>query len=159
MTTPPKILLVTGSRRWDDRATVDTAISEALNVLGVPAGRVALVWGGAAGLDQMAAAMAKRRGLLVPAPHLPDWRQHGRQAGMLRNLAMVEFVVGHSDPARDAVCAAFAQTWDSGTGHCARAARRAGIRTRDYGVDTRAQARDRGDAVRPPGSRSVRPAG
>lgn len=39
------------------------------------------------------------------------------------------------------VCLAFAWCWASGTGHCARAARRAGIRTLDFGVPTGVGAR------------------
>lgn len=34
------------------------------------------------------------------------------------------------------VCWAFAGSWASGTGHCARRARQAGIKTIDYGVST-----------------------
>jgi hypothetical protein len=34
------------------------------------------------------------------------------------------------------VCLAFAQAYASGTGHCARAARKAGIPVLDYGVST-----------------------
>lgn len=39
------------------------------------------------------------------------------------------------------VCLAFATRWASGTGMCARMARKAGILVVDYGVDTSMEAR------------------
>jgi hypothetical protein len=44
-------------------------------------------------------------------------------------------------------CAAFALSWDSGTGHCARLARDAGILTADFGVDTTREARPLPDGL------------
>jgi YspA, cpYpsA-related SLOG family len=124
-------ILVTGSREWTDWPKLCGAINDAAS-RGYP---VTIVAGGAKGADKMAEQWAQWVQQVTLEVHLPDWNTVGRSAGFRRNQAMVDLGAD--------VCLAFALTWDSGTGHCARAARKAGIETIDYGVDTRLDARPR----------------
>ena len=116
-------VLVTGSRDWTDEAAVRAALKP-----WVSRGNV-LVHGGAVGLDTMAERI---------------WRDICSQLGI---PAVVErhFARDHADPlARNAymvdlgasVCLAFAKKWASGSGNCARTARKHGIKTYDMGVKT-----------------------
>src|SRR5690606_28867717 len=72
--------------------------------------------------------MMKRYPLEEPEVHPPDYDRWGGKAPLIRNQEMVDKGAN--------VCLAFATKWNSGTGHCARAARRAGIFVCDYGVST-----------------------
>src|SRR5262249_21374705 len=79
----------------------------------IPEGTTVLS-GGARGVDRAAAAAARARGLAVEE-FLPDWRRHGRVAGLRRNQALVD--------AADSVVA-FHDLLSRGTAHaiaCARA--------------------------------------
>jgi len=116
-------ILVTGSRDWTD----DKAIAEALiqgsvaEALRKDTERIIVVHGGARGTDLLAHYWATKWG----------WITEAHPAGndpKARNQRMVDLGAD--------VCLAFATRWASGTGHCARAARRAGIHTVDYGVST-----------------------
>lgn len=122
----PLRILVTGSRNWDDRDAVIDALIERDD--GVP--EAVLVHGGARGADTMAANLAEMFGWAVEA-HPADWARYGKSAGFLRNVEMVSLGAN--------ICVVFALKWASGSGHCARAARRAGIPTIDIGVSTRVE--------------------
>lgn len=125
----PLRILITSSREWTDRAAIRAALLDALGTyttIGLPV----LVHGGAKGGDRIAhgewAALERaRRGWLArpeiyPAVDFPSPRA--------RNQHMVDLGA--------TVCLAFATSWASGTGMCARMARRARIHTIDYGVST-----------------------
>ena len=120
-------VLITGSRTWGDWATVDHAIGRARAQAG---DHLTVVHGGCpTGTDAAADAYARQAGIEVevfePNP------AYGWQRWRIRNQAMV-------DAGAD-LCLAFAGSWASGTGMCARMARAAGIPTVDYGVDTEAR--------------------
>lgn len=128
-------ILVTGSRDWTDRAPVAQAILDAIGQyaphLIVPDthgprlewSKVTVVHGGARGLDTIAGRIAKAWTMPTEIHRARDF-----PSPRARNQHMV-------DRGAD-VCCAFASTWASGTGMCARMARRAGIPTIDYGVPT-----------------------
>lgn len=113
-----KRILVTGSRRWTDDAVIYRALAAERN----PAGNI-LVYGAAIGADKIAAYWANEFGWQVdPYP------VHRFATARIRNQHMVDLGAD--------VCLAFALSWASGTGMCARMARRAGIPVIDHGVNT-----------------------
>lgn len=124
-------ILVTGSRDWDDWRIMGLALSEAAeDALGV-----SVVHGGARGADAMAGAVATARGWLTEV-YRADWDTYGRQAGFIRNQAMVDLGAD--------ICLAFVMPClkcpqpqypphDShGTADCMARTRRAGIPVRVY---------------------------
>lgn len=115
----PRRILVTGSRKWTDQAAVEHAIVRQLT----ENPSAVIVHGGALGLDQLAEDVARTWGLDYEAHHA--YRFPSPRA---RNQHMVDLGAD--------VCLAFALGWASGTGMCARMARRAGIPVIDLGVDT-----------------------
>ena len=148
----PLRILVTGSRGWTDNLAIAGGITRALSYLLDPAlghtqsrnpgplmpsrrlfaamqwHQFTLVHGDAPGADWAFARIAQAWGLTVekhPA------RQH--RTPLVRNQHMVNLGA--------AVCVAAALQWASGTGHCARLARTAGIHTIDIGVSTRVEDR------------------
>ena len=137
-----KRLLVTGSRTWTDTNLIRIALRAAVISLGVPPREIEVISGGAGGLDREAVRIARQMGMRIRPTLLPDYAKHGHEAPKVRNAAMV----AELDPKED-LGLAFAERWASGTGHCARLARRGGICVVDYGVDTTMEARpahDRG---------------
>lgn len=126
-------LLVTGSRAWTDRAEVVRGLSDACAVLKAKA-PITLVHGAARGADLLCAAVWFEWHQVWPylcgecEAHPADWERHGKQAGFIRNAEMVN---SGAD-----LCVAFAASFSSGTGHCARLARKAGIRVMDRGANT-----------------------
>ena len=118
-------VLVTGSRTWRDRA----AIVDALDELHAEYGALIVVHGGAVGADRMAGqwvqGMRHAHVLSVTAePHAADWRQHGKQAGFIRNAEMVALGAD--------VCLAFIRENSPGASHCAALAGKAGIPVRRF---------------------------
>lgn len=112
-------ILVTGSRNWADRKAVREALLETYT-----SDLVTVVHGGAQGLDRIAGEVAAELGLIVES-HPADWNTHGKRAGIMRNLAMIE---------RGAdVCLAFPLGESRGTRHCMGAAAKAGIPVKNYG--------------------------
>jgi len=53
-------------------------------------GRCVVVSGGAEGVDITAEKEARRLGYPEPVVHLPNWKQHKKAAGMIRNRLIVE---------------------------------------------------------------------
>ena len=108
------VVLVAGSRDWMDEATIDGALSGcwAKNL------SVEVLHGGARGADLMAASVARCLGFTVRA-FPADWKTHGKRAGILRNLAML-------DEKPDLVIA-FQRNGSRGTQHVIDEARRRGI--------------------------------
>ena len=118
-------VLITGSREWRDGSVIRAALTELVR----DAEDVTVVHGDADGADRIAGRVARELGMRRE-PHTAI-RGDGSARFRMRNQRMV-------DAGAD-VCLAFAVGWASGTGMCARMARRAGIRTVDYGVDTEAR--------------------
>lgn len=85
-----KKILVCGSRKVD---TTDTAIIKAVArfIDGLPPG-TEIRTGGAVGIDQLAEKLARGRPdlILVPAT-VPDYKQYGRAAPLVRDKALVEW--------------------------------------------------------------------
>jgi len=102
-------VVVTGSRDFTDRA----AIRRALEALTTHA-NVTIVHGGARGADRIAAEEAERLGFTVEE-HPANWKMHGRRAGVLRNLDMLDLGATR--------VVAFWDGYSRGTGHTIRAAR------------------------------------
>lgn len=121
-------VMVTGSRSWgvvdNDVRRLETHLD--CYVLGH---RFTLIHGAAArGADKLADDWAARVGI-EPERYPANWAQHGRRAGLLRNLDMVRTLV----PDRDVVLCC----WDGmspGTRHAAGAARQAGVEVLDLGA-------------------------
>lgn len=106
-------VLVTGGRDYADRDRAFAALDE----LHAERQITALATGGAAGADRLAEAWAASRG--VPScRYTPDWQEHGRAAGVIRNTSMLK------EFAPDVVVA-FAG--GKGTADMVKKARRAGV--------------------------------
>lgn len=119
-----KRILVTGSREWID----DQAIRQAFIAARHPIYPAVLVHGAAAGADNLADQIARYMGWSVERYPAGDFA-----SPRARNQHMVDLGAD--------ICLAFAKTWASGTGMCARMARKAGIQVIDYGVGTSREAR------------------
>jgi SLOG family YspA-like protein len=122
-------ILVTGSRTWVDRNWIaDELIRAFYEVLAAKDIKtwnridVTLVSGACPrGADRIAEELAEERGWTVER-HPARWDEHGRRAGFLRNLEMVQ--------AGADICLAFVRDGSRGATHCGQAAERAGIPTR-----------------------------
>lgn len=103
-----------GSRDWTDRDAITTALTC------LPAEHVAIevLHGDARGADRLAAEAATDLGFTVRA-FPADWEFHGRRAGIMRNLRML-------DERPDKVIA-FQRNGSRGTQHTIDEARRRGI--------------------------------
>lgn len=121
-------ILITGSRNWDDRESVLAALDKVRTDADLWSWDYVVVHGGALGVDTFAGDYAESMGMAVEVHPARDF-----ETPLLRNQHMVDLGAE--------VCLAFADRWASGTGHCARAARKAGIRTIDMGVSTRVEDR------------------
>lgn len=121
-----RVVLITGARdwAWADVNVIASALSSHML-----SGDTLRHGDAEAGVDRWAARMWGAFGPLDPHPAA----EHA--SPLARNLRMIKL-----EPV-PAVCLAFATKWASGTGHCARYARKAGIETIDFGVDTRLEAR------------------
>jgi hypothetical protein len=112
-------ILLTAARAWTDRYALAVALGE----LATDDPTAVLVEGEAEGGDRMGADLWSSWGLVVE-PH--PAKDHASPRA--RNQHMVNLGAD--------MCATFALKWASGTGMCARMARRAGIWTYDYGIST-----------------------
>lgn len=118
-------ILVTGSRNWTDA----DPIMERLEELPYPwesgpyGSRHTLLHGDARGADRIAAEIAGEMGWIVE-PYPADWQSHGRRAGYLRNVQML-------DQAPDLVLA-FQRNGSRGTQHTIDEARKRGIPVEVY---------------------------
>lgn len=123
---PPFVVVVCGSRKFGEelpalRSTLSQLISERLGEL---PGNAVVITGGAIGVDRMADREAGDLGLdrlIMPA----NWRRHNRQAGYIRNVAMLDF-----NP--DVVLAYRYPGASSGTDMTIKEARRRGIEVEVY---------------------------
>jgi len=112
-----KRILVTGSRSWTDYQPLLLALVNH----SMPGDT--LVHGNALGADRLFSLAGVSVGLVIE-PH-PRQSHNSPRA---RNQHMVDLGAD--------LCLAAAEHWDSGTGMCARMARRAGIKVIDLGVPT-----------------------
>lgn len=122
-------VVVTGSRDWTDRVTLDTAMDKIL--LMVP--DMVLLHGTAAGADTLAEEWAVRNGVRVerwPA----DWKGHPRSGGIIRNYQMlnsggVYLVAGFVNKCARERCNRPDTHWSHGSRHAVEYAQRVGIPT------------------------------
>lgn len=82
-------ILITGSRDWDDHAFIRYALKPYIDALPPEADEPVVIHGDARGADKIAAIQAQELGFWVEA-HPADWDKHGKRAGILRNLEMLE---------------------------------------------------------------------
>lgn len=127
------IILVTGARQLRDPAKADTLVWSLLTDAIAKHGErnIKIIHGDAEGIDSMFRKWAEDLGIEHepwPARHFPN--------PLVRNKFMVSLVVELERQGDEAVCWAFARKWASGTGNCAREARRRGLNVVDYGVST-----------------------
>ena len=113
-------VLVTGSRRWTDRAAIATTLRA---LPGWPVGWT-LIEGEAEGADKLARSVAEEDGAAVE-PYPADWVRYLERAGLIRNAAMV---VSGAD-----VCWGFPLPDSTGTLDCMQRATEAGIVVHVYG--------------------------
>lgn len=125
-------IIVTGSRGWDDREAICGALDLLAGAARYNAETLTVVHGAAKGADTIADEWVRERsaaGWPVLVERFPaDWTRYGKQAGYIRNRAMVSL-------GADA-CVAFVLGASAGATHCGKEAEAAGIRTewvrRDY---------------------------
>lgn len=125
-------ILVTGSRDWNDRDTIRSALLTEINAALFSDGDSwpVLVHGGCpTGADAIADEvwrdlMTRYPPLGTPEVHPADWRKHGRAAGPKRNAHMVSLGAD--------VCLAFPLGASRGTRGCMALAEKAGIPVIDY---------------------------
>jgi len=132
-------ILVTGSRDWSGPSKagiIRVALTEIIKT-NIRYGEFVLVHGACPkGADRIAHFTWEAfRRAEIPTTLLPAEQYPGElfRSFKERNQHMVNLGAD--------VCLAFATNWASGTGQTARMARRAGIRTLDFGADTRIEAR------------------
>jgi len=125
-------ILITGSRDWDDDWVI---IGAALRDTAKTALDVTVIHGGARGADAMAGAVATARGWLTEV-YRADWDKYGKQAGHIRNQAMVDLgadvCLAFVMPCRKCPQPPYSPHDSHGTADCMARAREAGIPVRVY---------------------------
>lgn len=116
-------ILITGSRDWDDTATITEALQDVWESYDCPPAPTLVSGACPTGADHIAETHWQSLGHPIER-HPADWHAHGRAAGPRRNQAMV-------DAGAD-VCLAFIRDDSRGATQCANAAERAGIPTIRY---------------------------
>lgn len=129
-----KFILVTGTRDIRDREKAEklirSLVREAIAEEEGPA-HVQGIHGAAVGIDSLFAAVCADLKVLCE-----EWPAYLFYSPLARNNFMVGLAKGLVQEGHDVVVWAFARSWKSGTGHCARKARQAGLDVTDYGVST-----------------------
>lgn len=125
------MVLVTGSRTWDDRDFIWARLDEALAEHGL----ILLIHGACpTGADAHADAWAKdriRAGYNILVDRFPaNWGKYGRAAGMTRNAEMVEALQSAASTSRRVL--AFIRDDSKGASYCVKLARRAGAEPTVY---------------------------
>lgn len=130
---PPVLAVITGSRDWTDRAPIHgdlVAIERTGRLWGV-------IEGDARGADRIAgrgwASRARRRGIgwvSVPA----DWTAHGKKAGAIRNLQMLDYALQAIEISVLPIVLAYPMPDSRGTIHMMGACRKAGLRVLNRGA-------------------------
>lgn len=128
-------VLITGSRIVRDEDWVRNKARSLLTDLKKDYVEIRLIHGAAEGIDRIFAEVAEEfRGITVE-----PWPARLFSNPLIRNKFMVNLVATalRTYPEDEAVVWAFARQWASGTGNCAREARRQGLNVVDFGADTR----------------------
>jgi hypothetical protein len=129
-----KYILVTGTREIRDREKAEklirSLVREAIAEEEGPQW-VKGIHGAAIGIDTLFADICEDLGV-----ECEPWPAHLFYSPLGRNVFMVKLAKGLVDEGHDVVVWAFARSWRSGTGHCARKAREANLDVTDYGVST-----------------------
>lgn len=120
----PTRILVTGSRNWTDRETLEHELADECDSFPGP---VIVVHGDCPrGADAIAARFIRewghKYGGITAEPHPADWDNQGPAAGPIRNQRMVDLGA--------VLCLAFPLGESRGTYDCVRRANRAGIPVR-----------------------------
>jgi len=113
-------VIITGSRDWSN-----PCLFTALDIEHREQPITLLVQGGAKGADTLAARWAKANDIKCITVHA-DWDQHGKAAGPIRNIEML-------DGFPDARVIAFPLGKSVGTRHCMREAVKRGMKVTNYG--------------------------
>ena len=123
MTAPvdPFRILVTGSRTWDDQATIEKELLRLWLGQGCRTDLIVVHGDCNRGADRIADLCWRRRGLPVEA-HPAQWKALGLAAGRIRNEEMVR--------AGASICLAFIKGDSRGATHCMTRAEQAGIPVR-----------------------------
>lgn len=112
-------ILVTGSRNWQDRRTIENAIV----VEGAGLSFVLMHGGCPTGADAMTQQIADSWEVPCEIYHA-DWARHGKAAGPIRNQQMID--------AKPDIVLAFLMPGSKGTQDCIRRAEKAGIECKVY---------------------------
>lgn len=118
-------LMITGSRDWDDKSTVDRALFNYWYTSG-RANDILLIEGGARGADNLARVCWEAAGLHTEQ-YPADWATYGKRAGIIRNLQMLDAGPEH--------VLAFIKNNSRGASHAAAEAERRGIPVTYYRED------------------------
>lgn len=114
------VVIVTGSRDWDDWDFIETKLEE-LDPYEV-------VEGGASGADEIAREWANRKGI-DSYTFNADWRRHGKAAGPIRNRYMLET---YKNDIRGVEVVAFRKNNSRGTTSCVEIAKMLGMKVTVY---------------------------
>jgi hypothetical protein len=85
-----RIVLVTGSRGWNNDVIIHDALKQLMDE-NLDVNSWTLVHGGCYGADHMTAKLAHQLGwkLIEMAVTPSDWAKHGKRAGIIRNSEMI----------------------------------------------------------------------
>lgn len=130
-----KYILVTGTRDIRDRDQAERLVRSLLAKECVLIGpeNITVIHGDAIGIDKLFREVVEGWAGMTHEP----WPAHLFPGPLIRNNFMVNLAKGLALDGDDVVCWAFARSWRSGTGQCARKAREAGIPVIDHGVSTK----------------------
>ena len=116
-------ILVTGGRKWADKAIIRHALLAVWKAAGSPPDVVLVSGGCPTGADAYAETVGAAYGFTVER-HPADWAKYHKAAGPIRNKEMVQ--------AGADVCVAFFMPGSVGTANCMRLAEKAGIPIKVY---------------------------
>ena len=122
---PPKRILITGSRDWNDIELIAGTLRDVWMRLGGPMDAVLVSGACRTGADAIAEEIWDRQGFTIET-HPADW-SIGKQAGFVRNAEMVSLGAD--------ICLAFIRNQSKGASMTYRLAQRAGIHTELYRQD------------------------
>ena len=131
-----KAVLITGSREWTRREPIHQALlseqmeqGEGYELMRAGADML-LIHGGCRGADSIAELFAQQsKWNVIPMP--AQWEKHGKQAGILRNVEMVNMAEALRNCGWDVVVLAFPLPGSRGTRHCMDAAKARGLRVEE----------------------------
>ncbi len=125
-----RVVVITGSRDWTDRAPIERALE----------GAEQLLHGWASGADTIAHEIMSARGIKPKTFPVPPgrWRQIGGRAGPERNEAMAKYAAQLIAEGHDVHCYAFPLD-GPGTPNCIGLMRKYGVPVTVYGEDEQLQ--------------------